>query len=187
MGDVRSLELQERVVEGAVDDAAGRLELPLRIGGLEVERLVDDERGARGRGGALRIRRGDGRDYVINVLDTGAPADGVDVLTICGADTTDGAAIAAGLDCDYATRLAPQTPPLDPTKPYADDIFLLRRTSFIAKGGESTQNELADRPAFVAVLHTDLLTAAPAGPALQTSFDVERIHYDTAINGPPKV
>ena len=50
MRDVGALETQQRVVESAVDDAAGRLELPLRVGRLQIERLVDDERAAGGRG-----------------------------------------------------------------------------------------------------------------------------------------
>jgi hypothetical protein len=66
---------------------------------------------------------GSARDYVINVLDTGAPDDGVDYLTICGADTNTTSAIGAGLDCEYAVRNAPAS---------ANDLFLLRRTAFIA-------------------------------------------------------
>src|SRR5207245_8477065 len=70
--------------------------------------------------------RGNARDYVINVLDTGQPQDGVDYLTICGADTNTGAAVAAGQDCDAAVRLAPPATSTD-----GDDLFLLRRTSYI--------------------------------------------------------
>ncbi len=61
VGDVGAAELEQRVVEGTVDDAAGRLVLPLRVGGLEVERLVDHERVAGGRARARGARR-DGRD-----------------------------------------------------------------------------------------------------------------------------
>ena len=102
--------------------------------------------------------RGSSRDYVINVLDSGAPADGVDTLDIYGADSTLNG---------YQTLTTPY-----PT----DDIFLLRRTTGIT-------GEVADRPAFVALLHTTLDVAAPTGMATTGSFDVERINYDTAING----
>jgi len=67
--------------------------------------------------------QGDRRTYVINVLDTGAPDDGADTLSIFGNDA----------------------PASSDTAP-ADDIFLLRRATSIP--GES-----ADRPAYVALLH----------------------------------
>ncbi|MEY2518223.1 MAG: large repetitive protein, partial [bacterium] len=104
--------------------------------------------------------RGSARNYVINVLDTGAPDDGVDTVTIYGADSTQNG------------NSAPATP--YPT----DDIFLLRRVTAIAL-------ETADRPAFVALAHTTLAVAAPSGQALLPAgaFDVEKINYDTAING----
>ena len=127
--------------------------------------------------------RGNARDYVINVLDTGQPQDGVDYLTICGADTNTGAAVAAGQDCDAAVRLAPPATSTD-----GDDLFLLRRTSYIGSP-DQTQNETADRSAFVALLHTTLAVAAPSGTTTlpTTAFMVERVNYDTAINGRLKV
>ena len=54
---------------------------------------------------------GDVRNYVINVLDTGGPTDGVNNLSVYGNDSTDPNFIGAG-------------------KPF-DDIFLLRRTTDI--------------------------------------------------------
>jgi len=128
--------------------------------------------------------RGNARDYVINVLDTGAPDDGVDYLTICGADTNTGTAIPSGSDCDAAIRLAP---PANPATD-GDDLFLLRRTSYIG-APDQTQNERADRSAFVALLHTTLAVAAPSGTTTlsATAFQVERVNYDTAINGRLKV
>ena len=104
--------------------------------------------------------RGSSRNYVAHVLDTGAPDDGVDELYVHGfASATEG----------YVS----------PGNPHpVDDIFLLRRVTSIA-------GEVADRPAFVALLHTTLGVAAPTGVStLSTSaFDVERIGYDTAVNG----
>jgi hypothetical protein len=127
---------------------------------------------------------GASRNYVINVLDTGAPDDGVDELIVCGADSTGDTAIVANRDCDAAVRVAPTS---------ANDLFLLRRTSYIAAPtlptASTTANELADRSAFVALLHATLAQAAPTGITLlgATAFDVERINYDTAINGRLKV
>ena len=71
--------------------------------------------------------QGSQRNYVINLLDTGAPSDGVDEAAIYGRDTLYGAPAPAG------------------TKYEADDIFLLRAAQSIA--GETT-----DRPAYVALL-----------------------------------
>src|SRR6266508_4313469 len=67
--------------------------------------------------------QGSPRNYVINVLDTGAPGDGADSLQVFGRD---------------AGTVAETAP--------VDDIFLLRRATSIP--GES-----ADRPAYVALLH----------------------------------
>ncbi len=120
--------------------------------------------------------RGNSRNYVINVLD--------------GADTNTGAAIPAGNDCDAAVRL---TPPATATD--GDDLFLLRRTSYIG-APDQTPSELADRSAFVALLHTTLAIAAPSGSTTlcpitggctTPAFDVERVNYDTSINGRLKV
>jgi hypothetical protein len=94
----------------------------------------------------------DPRNYLINVLDTGAPDDGVDELFIYGYDAPD-----SGVD------------PVS-GQPYpVDDIFLLRAARFIP-------NETADRPAYVALLHGRLGRVPrydrgergfPAGPADQ--------------------
>src|SRR5207244_10103402 len=45
--------------------------------------------------------------------------------------------------------------------------------------------EQANRPAFVALLHATLAVAAPSGTTLlaPNAFQVERVNYDTAING----
>ena len=99
--------------------------------------------------------QGASRDYVINVLDTGAPDDGVDTLSIYGADSTLNGYVSPGT-------------------PYAyDDIFLLRRVTAIA-------GETATRPAFVALLHVDDLSDAQVTDA---TFDVERVSYDADLNG----
>ena len=101
------------------------------------------------------------RSYIVNVLDTGASDDGVDVLEVWGADgTLNGYALGGG-----------QFP--------ADDIFLLRRMS-------SIPGQNANRPAFVAVLRgtLDQLTASdPDGLASIRPQQVERVNYDAAING----
>ena len=76
--------------------------------------------------------QGADHDYVINVLDTGAPDSGDDTLEVRGVDNN-----TSGIDPD--TQI-----------PYpADDIFLLRAILQIP-------GETADRPAFVALLHGTL-------------------------------
>ncbi|MFU8842101.1 MAG: hypothetical protein ACNA8R_15550, partial [Nitriliruptoraceae bacterium] len=98
------------------------------------------------------------RDYIINVLDTGASNDGVDVLSIYGYDSA-----LNGID--------PET-----SLPYAtDDIFLLRAMTAIAG---LNGNEAANRPAFVGLLH-GTIDQVQAGAYTA----VERINYDAAING----
>ncbi|MCB1901934.1 MAG: hypothetical protein KDH16_21765, partial [Rhodocyclaceae bacterium] len=84
--------------------------------------------------------------YVINVLDTGAKIDGVDTLAVFGVDD-------------------------DAQGNGGDDIFLLRRTSYIP-------DEAAEASAFVAVLHGDL-NDARAG----LGSTVQRINYDANLNG----
>ena len=102
--------------------------------------------------------QGADRNYIVNVLDTGAPDDGVDVLSIYGVDSPNN-----GID--------PST-----TLPYAaDDIFLLRGMTAIAG---LNGNETANRPAFVALLH-----GSDAQAKAGTSTSVERVNYDSAING----
>src|SRR5262249_13593143 len=78
-------------------------------------------------------------NYVIDVLDTGDPADGSDVLIVNGFDNT---AQSGYLDANAGVN--------SPT----DDIFLLRRSNFIGASPTSgTQNSVAEDPAFVALLH----------------------------------
>ena len=99
------------------------------------------------------------RDYIINVLDTGAEDDGEDRLSIHGRDS--------------------------PTSGTVDDIFLLRRASFIPTEDPAT-NETAVDPAFVALLHGDLDQARaddPTGDAAIRPQEVQRINYDSAVNG----
>src|SRR6185436_11854710 len=79
----------------------------------------------------------DCHNYVINVLDTGWQNDGVDILTINGVSNHNASGYSAP-GMSYPT----------------DDIFLLRRTGYIASAtAPLTASELADRSAFVALLH----------------------------------
>ena len=99
--------------------------------------------------------QGDERNYVINVLDTGAENDGVDELTIFGLEGDGGAT--------------------------SNDIFLLR-------AARELPNESADRPAYVAMLHGDVklyrdLITGNETPANGGSPEVQRINYDTGLNG----
>ena len=124
-------------------------------------------------------------NYVINVLGTGAPDTGVQTLNVYGVDN--------GLNgINPATQL-----------PYAtNDIFLLRsatsipfesaaRPQLYQGTGDNTGNLVSTDPysagpAFVALLHATLAQrrAEPATASSPTgSFAVERINYDTAING----
>ncbi|MEO6494544.1 MAG: hypothetical protein ABIP99_17070 [Ilumatobacteraceae bacterium] len=126
------------------------------------------------------------RNYVINVLDTGAPDAGVDELAIYGYDNT--AAAYNGYISGTTTNAA------------TDDIFLLRalkcidnESPFALDGGVPsgclTPTETSDRPAFVALLAGS--GAADGGVGLyrdriagnEPSALVQRINYDTALNG----
>src|SRR5262249_9189535 len=100
------------------------------------------------------------RNYVINVLDTGAPDDGVDTASVYGADSTLNGYSSPGVQ--YPT----------------DDIFLLRRVT-------SIPGETAVDPAFVALLHATPDVARPTGTGVVTAaaFPVERVNYDTGLNG----
>ena len=95
------------------------------------------------------------RNYLINVLDTGAKADGADTLAVYGFD-----------------RASPSG--------FVDDIFLLRRVTSIA-------NEVAESPAFVALLHGTIDKARLAGDAGDEESErpqkVQRVNYDANING----
>ena len=87
--------------------------------------------------GANQISGSTCHNYVINVLDTGAPDDGADVLIVNGVDGS--STFCSGYKLDGS-----QCP--------TDDIFLLRASQYIASTPTSaTANEIADDPAFVAL------------------------------------
>ena len=126
------------------------------------------------------------RNYVINVLDTGAPNAGVDELAIYGYDNTAAA---------YNGYLPGTT-----TNAATDDIFLLRalkcidnESPFALGGGVPsgclTPTEAADRPAFVALLAGSAAADGGIGSyrdrtaGNEPSTLVQRINYDTALNG----
>ena len=97
--------------------------------------------------GANQIAGSTCHNYIINVLDTGSPADGADVLIVNGIDNT----TCSGYKPDGTTPCA------------TDDIFLLRASKYIASTPtSSTANEIADDPAFVALLHGNFGTATTA-------------------------
>ena len=83
-------------------------------------------------------------NYVINVLDTGAPTDGVDNLVVDGVNSNQNGLDGAG-------------------NPFpTDDIFLLRSEEYLASPTASTTaNALTDDPGFVALLHGTLGVAVP--------------------------
>src|SRR5262249_11733919 len=91
-------------------------------------------------------------NYIINVLDTGAPDSGEDVLIVNGVDGPN-----AGNKSDCSGYQA--TGAACPT----DDIFLLRASNFIGSTPTSSSaSEVADDPAFVALLHGNFGTQTPA-------------------------
>ncbi|MFL6033492.1 MAG: hypothetical protein ACJ74I_00290, partial [Gaiellaceae bacterium] len=100
-------------------------------------------------------------NYVINALDTGRPDKGADVLIVNGVDSAQN-----GYQADGKT-------------PYAiDDIFLLRRSNFIGSTPSSgVANELADDPAFVALLHGNFGTATPVAALTDVNLT---LCYDSA-------
>ena len=129
------------------------------------------------------------RNYVINVLDTGASNDGVDELAIYGFDN----------DNPFFNGYAPGTT----TRNATDDIFLLRAQKCIDTEGPygvsdadvsvpttcSSPTEVADRPAFVALLAGNndadggLALHRDRNPNTYPAAGVQRIGYDTALNG----
>ena len=129
------------------------------------------------------------RNYVINVLDTGAANDGVDELTIYGYDNND-----PGFN-GYVTGTL--------TKNKTDDIFLLRATKCIDTESPfgvtdadvsvptncTSPTETADHPAFVALLHGNNDADGGLGGYRsrivgdEASKFVQRINYDAALNG----
>lgn len=77
--------------------------------------------------------------------------------------------------------------PATTTAAPSDDVFLLRAATCIPAGGGQTcegSNETADHPAFVALLHGSVATYADliAGNE-STTTAVQRVNYDTALNG----
>ena len=117
--------------------AAGHtLTLDLQDG---TDTYVVNTTGSQGCLGANQISGSTCHNYVINVLDTGAPDRGSDVLIVNGVDNTS----CSGYADPAGTAQCP-----------TDDIFLLRRSRYIASTPTSaTANEVADSPAFVALLH----------------------------------
>ncbi|WP_417374531.1 beta strand repeat-containing protein, partial [Glutamicibacter protophormiae] len=109
--------------------------------------------------------------YVINVLDSGAPADGVDTLAVHGADSP-----LNGID--PATGLAYPT----------DDIFLLRAVTAIPGESSARPGVYGDyAPAYVAVLHPQggLPGEDPLAVTETSGYAgvVERVNYDRGLNG----
>ena len=127
-------------------------------------------------------------NYMINVLGSHAPADGEDTLNVYGYDTyTAGQPDSTGINVANNNQEFP-----------TNDIFLLRSVPFIT-------NETAARPsiyegagqtattaheAFVAVLHASLNQVEAVNPdgslangGTTGTFGVERVNYDSAING----
>jgi hypothetical protein len=101
----------------------------------------------------------DERNYIINILDTGQPNDGVDEATIHGFDSNQN-----GVDGASGNKL--------PT----DDIFLLRAVT-------SLPGEAADHPGFVAMLHGNLNPYLDIVALNEDSHEVQRINYDRGLNG----
>jgi len=117
--------------------------------------------------------QGDVRNYVVNVLDTGGPTDGVNNLSVYGQDNND--------------------PLFNGPNAKFDDIFLLRRTSGIPNETGNRPGLYADDSAFVAVLDFDptlgtsaLAQAQASDPTNSTTLrsqSVQRVNYDSSING----
>ena len=124
--------------------------------------------------------RGSERQYVVNVLDTGAVDDGTDMLDVFGADNL--AAAFNGYVAGSITERAPN-----------DDIFLLRRTACIetegpydgidASGACLGASEAAQDPAFVALLHGNVDPYRDTTTGNEPSSAIQRINYDAALNG----
>ncbi len=106
------------------------------------------------------------RNYVINILDTGAPNDGVDEAAVYGIDNSEATYNgASGLN---------------------DDLFLLRASTCIPKAGGydcTKANETTNGPAFVALLHGSVDTYADTSQGNEPSTSVQRVNYDRALNG----
>ena len=126
--------------------------------------------------------RGVPRNYLINILDTGAENDGVDE------------AFVHGFDSDVNGDDTPNNPPP------SDDIFLLRRVTCIdtetqdglgpivdGSAGCVSPTELGvDRPGFVAMLHgnvDDFRFNGPGDTDTGQNTNVQRVNYDSGLNG----
>jgi hypothetical protein len=129
------------------------------------------------------------RNYMINVLDTGASDDGVDELDIFGIDN---------LSPDF-NGYVPGTVERNKT----DDIFLLRAVKCLDTVGPygvsdpddgvpttcTGDIESANHPAFVALLHGNDSEDGGLGGYQsrevgdEASNDVQRVNYDAALNG----
>ena len=107
------------------------------------------------------------RNYVVNVLDTGALDNGVNNLSVYGSDNQNAAYNGAN--------------------GAFDDIFLLRRTTGIAQESANRPVLYADDTAFVAVVHAANLGVAQASdPSADPNVrpqQVERVNYDSSLNG----
>ena len=76
--------------------------------------------------------------------------------------------------------------PATTTAAPSDDVFLLRAATCIPAGGGQTcegSNETADHPAFVALLHGSVATYADLIAGNEPTTAVQRVNYDTALNG----
>ena len=126
--------------------------------------------------------RGVPRNYLINILDTGAENDGVDE------------AFVHGFDSDVNGDDTPNDPPP------SDDIFLLRRVTCIdtetqdglgpivdgSAGCVSPTEFGVDRPGFVAMLHgnvDDFRFNGPGDTDTGQNTNVQRVNYDSGLNG----
>ena len=101
------------------------------------------------------------RNYVINILDTGASNDGVDEGFVLGRETTDDIFLLRAsrcIDTDGTYGLKPDGTCLSPT-------------------------ESADHPGFVALLHGAVGQYQQQTAPFDQIAAVQRVNYDTALNG----
>ncbi len=129
----------------------------------------------------------DGEDrFIVNQIQTMHVADG-DTLTLDGqADTDTYTVITTGSQGDLRHYLVNTLDTgakddgvdmLTIDGSDQDDVFLLRRSSFIP-------DEVSEAPAFVALLHGTLDQArTPSGDPADRPQEVQRINYDVNING----
>ena len=106
------------------------------------------------------------RDYVINTLDSGAPDDGVDTLSVYGLDNND--------------------PGFKGANGGFDDVFLMRRMRDLSGETANRPTLYADNPAFVAVLHGTFGQVTASDPNADSGVrpqEVQRVNYDAGNNG----